>query len=281
MRISSKQRFAYPILTESGQDYVKGYFQFEIDSSNDTYSCEVHHKQLKILLDANKIKLLLSISCSSTIYHELIPIKCAQDQPFLDELPALKKQINNLAGSIEILPLLISAEDIKTPVVLGDTNPVFGSAKFPIRKNQILGIGEKHTIPINNEGGGVPLGVFKLEPDDSMDDGDFRSDPEMEIFTVYTHSDTLARIRRWKDFGNTGTYYTAVYLPILVEALSYVWFKKEDESDPLDDNYWYQALKTGMIENGVDPDNTNEWSILGMANKLLKCPFLFINEGES
>lgn len=259
-----KSEFPHPILVDGRDDYISGLFDIEIevkDSSN-YHILNVGYilnecNGLKNLILEGKAKVYFKIYCKSTHFRKIYDLgKHNQKEISIDKF--------SLAKSFKTECYIVSRG---THFTLPELNPnYFLNQSFLLRNGDILAFVNGPELTVDDSEFRKPLSsIFNIVIDPSVDslDVDFQND----VIHIRLNQETHNSYNTLKDHQLQRKIDASIVYPILIEALSLMVSKDDDDCNFSVYNWW--GVIASKFEQMFPGSNLSEYSLSFIANKML------------
>jgi hypothetical protein len=261
--VQGKNRiFRYPVLRKGSQDYIDdSIFEFDgiveiigepvKDIVECKYKITLRNQMLSDLIESNLASIFASIYCSATLFKALIPLGQLNGE---FTLPA-----GSVIGSLEVIPMIISTEDIEqfSP---GGVNPEYGTAHFFIDAGSQLALGEKFSYPINPVRRNFQ-DLIRVQTNDKLDANEYGINLESNVITINMGINARLAFDQLRSDPSTRPHlYMSFYKDAVVQALSDIL-----KGDSEEDYAWNQKLHEKFADNRMPLSEESSFSDINAA----------------
>ena len=256
MDIIRNKSFGYPVLRDIDNDYTNSTFQIEvypdpeIDENGNLLwkimiECSLSNLEIRNLIDSNKAKYIVIVSCSKTFFQDVIS---STDNVIESSINA-----HEVDGTISIAAYILAKEDILN-FQASDIHEFYDDVEVNFKKNDIIAIAEHFEFDATRENLADMTSIFRYETSETLSENEWYLDYENDLVTFSINKVTMDKILEY-DTANKSLQMGYMVFPALIEVLFNLCTKYENYSE----KRWAQAIlnKIDMIEN-LDFENMRE-----------------------
>jgi hypothetical protein len=273
MKISDETRFPHPILSRATNDFLSGEFNFEFDveeRASDgrlrlTYSCDITESELRKMVQEERARTGLFVTCLETYYNKLSPLSLGKGN--------LEFQGGLLNGRVVLRPILWTERD---PEGWQSKNihHEFGTGPLQIGAHKLLGLGDEFVINVGRDKLRPLETIFTLAVSDEVPEGHISLDLETDRIRIVVGKKTHESITLYR--GNTigrAILLNGVYLPAVIEVLRNLAL----DSQLYESRRWYRPFVAKCQHLSID---VSDPALLADAQKLLSNPYQRLMERQ-
>lgn len=267
----------YPILNKSQNvsSYINSNFSFryELEETNELFKIknvkiDTNNAGMIKLLNEKKLKSIIIVECSSTIYREKFEISFVSSNI---EIP-----IKNISGKVEISCFVYATEDIKN-YYDEDMNPVYRGYSFNIEKYSIFAADDGFTMKIEHDDkeDNKVSSIFSIIKSYDQELNSMKvelTEKKIKISLPEKSFDYYDSLKDKEAFQNI--FFSIIVIPTLTNALSEIQkFPNETEIDDIVDKYsWFKSIVNSYKKNhniDLDYDTFRQLVPLELAQDLM------------
>jgi hypothetical protein len=245
MRLRRKS-YPHPVLG-NGDDVPAAHFQAAFDVTSDTTGfgistrVECSSKTVTRLVAKGSAKHVLHVECSNTMFRQVFEFTGPQHRALI---PA-----GALNDVVELNAFVRAAKDIPSYRIVG-SHKDYGSATFPVRRGDILAVGDGITFFAENEQDALRLigSIMQIEKSKDSSDHPMRVDyngPKIRVFLFEKDFALYAKLRAIPQ--TRGQLIGTVVLPVLLDALHQI----RSSTGAYQDLRWFEKLTHRLESLGL------------------------------
>ena len=240
--LNNEASYPYPVLRTEPIDFNSSVFQSNLDvvrnENGFAFTCNfsVGSNIINDLIENNEATYAIQITCQETWYRGIISI--SRTGSYI--LPA-----NAVHGKVVACPCIYILKE-NTNYIDSDFSEAYHGLSFRLRKNDIIGIGQKIKFNAYYETDTVnePTSIMQIEIDEDSE----------RVRVDLNHKDGYIHVflppLQYKNYNKAGNgtedqrklLHAAVHIPVLIQALCLMKEEKKDDSGDLSNNAWYKSL---------------------------------------
>ncbi|MDK6445017.1 hypothetical protein QP104_03630 [Alloscardovia omnicolens] len=238
--LNSKISYPYPVVRYYPQDYQNTVFEgtLHVDGPTETYyevvpEFNINNSQLEQQIRQGVLTYALQVVCSSTWYRELF---------FVKDNESIKIDSSNLHGKVEVVPCVITAEDINN-FSNDDFDEGYQGISFSLRAGDVCAIGRSWYFTVLFERD-IATSIMRVVRGSKKQQ--IRCDFESDIIEVQIPEESYEHYYVCgKDESKSNVLISIFTTNVIQEALS-IMAKKENKY--LGDSAWHKTISHKLEE---------------------------------
>lgn len=271
MRVSEKQSYPYPVLSQSNDDYVSGKFELAIECQEDVvsgglelfYQVSLVEPDITKMIADEKAKIGLFIKSSRTYKNEFRALNAGGGQ--------ISFQPGELLGKVELQGLVFASQSV--PAFSADNlHPEFKDIVVDYGKGDLLAIAPRLKIEVGLAKLAPMESIFSFQQDNTKKNNQIEISVEQDKILILVNKETNSWIKNFREIQDgKRILLTSVYLPALMEVLSIV----SVDSASLSNYRWYEIFTAKCRALNI---NLEKPEILRDAQILLQSPLVRLKQ---
>lgn len=240
--LDSNLNFPYPLLRNERVDFGDTVFKSELNVEIEeegykvTVSCDVNNKYFGDLLVQGKIAYAVQIQCVSTWFRRLEILNSTKMEFFISSKDVHEK--------VEMCPCIIALEDIGE-YSCDDFSEEFIGMKYSIRKNEVIGIGERKKFDAIYEKDIIKKAASIVSICEDRTCSTIECEMHFETINIKLPK---KQYDLYNQCGLEKQKYSIInsiiVVPVIVQAISYIYEDEKCGSNSGYENYaWYKTIK--------------------------------------
>ena len=253
MKYDIRKAFPYPVLRPGSSDYQSGEFSMESELNREFGSTKIQLKAVfnlinpeqKKLIEEEKAKFALLVSCSSTFYRNVIESK--------ENMVNYCFTKGQLYEKVELCPFVVTTKNLNG-FKLDVWHEDYSQMSFDLKVGSVLAVGESRIFHIDLAEESPPESIFLLQKDNSLEVGQwncsFGSDHDKVTISLseddYDHINSI----RVDNKGDANIFLlNSVYFPALVWLLSEMdRFSENGDYEDYAECAWFRSIESKLDE---------------------------------
>ena len=281
MKYNARRNYLHPVLRPYSDDYPNGAFHTQITRSevvdgdlNLAMAFEVSEESILEQINNGRAACVAMLYCRATLHRQMLSAGTASLE-ISESIP-----VQFLVGNIDLHPAIVVNEPIDQPTVTAHSE--YNSEPISIGRWHPLAVDQTWRFQVNPNVRPTK-GIFNLETDDSLPDGEFdiKADVADRYVRITANSNTREKFRNLP--GDESRPLSTVYMSALVTALAEV--KGLGDAEESHDDGWVNCIKVNLKRLNLDigaSDQPGTHTLLRAAQCLLNNPFgaFIISSGQ-
>ena len=272
MKYNPRRNYLHPVLRPFSDDYPDGKLQTQITRSevvneilDITMAFEVSEPSIREQIDNGRAVCVAMLYCNSTLHRQMLSAGSGS----LEISESIPTQF--LRGNVELHPSIVVGDHISHPTDTAHSE--YNSSPASIGRWHPLAVDQTWHFQVNPNVRPTK-GIFNLENDDSLPDGEFdiKTDISERYVRITANSDTRAKFKTLP--GDESRSLSTVYMSALVTALAEV--KEVGDGDGAHDDGWVNCIKANLKRLNIDigsQEQPGTHTLFSAAQRLLNNPF--------